>query len=123
MVCRVYRNGLFFQAPDTFTSGKLHSMEPIGTTPMINIEKWMGYTAQYLFGECASCSRKLKDLHVSRPAANRESPFSMISSDPAEIEAMKTAASNPQLVVLSDWDHLTSDAYMQAMRESGYDIL
>ncbi|KAI2785676.1 Laccase abr2 [Penicillium oxalicum] len=57
-----------------------------------------------------------------RPAANRESPFSMISSDPAEIEAMKTAASNPQLVVLSDWDHLTSDAYMQAMRESGYDI-
>jgi hypothetical protein len=36
---------------------------------------------------------------------------------------MKQAEANAELVILSDWDHLTSDAYMQAIRESGYDIL
>lgn len=47
----------------------------------------------------------------------------MISDDPDDIEAMEQARDNPHLVTLSDWDHLTSDAYMQAERESGYDIL
>ena len=47
----------------------------------------------------------------------------MISDDPVDIEAMKVAESTPEIVILSDWDHLTSDAYMQAMQESGYDIL
>ncbi|KAJ5884439.1 hypothetical protein N7504_012011 [Penicillium tannophilum] len=57
-----------------------------------------------------------------RPSADRDSPFSMISDDPDDIEAMEKARDNPHLVTLSDWDHLTSDAYMQAERESGYDI-
>lgn len=47
----------------------------------------------------------------------------MISNNPEDIEAMENARTDPQLVVLSDWDHLTSDAYMQAEHESGYDIL
>jgi hypothetical protein len=47
----------------------------------------------------------------------------MISNDPEDIQAMESARDHPQLVVLSDWDHLTSDAYMQAEKESGYDIL
>ncbi|KAJ5949286.1 hypothetical protein N7454_000870 [Penicillium verhagenii] len=57
-----------------------------------------------------------------RPSANRDSPFSMISDDPTDIKAMEIARDNPQIVILSDWDHLTSDAYMQAEMESGYDI-
>ncbi|KAJ5691255.1 hypothetical protein N7488_011990 [Penicillium malachiteum] len=57
-----------------------------------------------------------------RPSAENDSPFSMISDDPAEISAMEEARRDPQIVVLSDWDHLTSDAYMQAERESGYDL-
>jgi hypothetical protein len=36
---------------------------------------------------------------------------------------MEQAEANAELVILSDWDHLTSDAYMQAIRESAYDIL
>lgn len=47
----------------------------------------------------------------------------MISEDPNDIEAMNIAERNANLVVLSDWDHLTSDAYMQAIMETGYDIL
>ncbi|KAJ5107486.1 hypothetical protein N7456_004161 [Penicillium angulare] len=56
-----------------------------------------------------------------RPSS-ADSPVSMISSDPKDIEAMENARRNPQLVVLSDWDHLTSDAYMQAEMDTGYDI-
>lgn len=47
----------------------------------------------------------------------------MISDDPDDIEAMTKAQQNAELVVLSDWDHLTSDAYMDALKHSGYDIL
>lgn len=47
----------------------------------------------------------------------------MISDDPEDIEAMRLAERNANLVVLSDWDHLTSDSYMRAMMETGYDIL
>lgn len=57
-----------------------------------------------------------------RPADQSDSPFSMISDDPEDIEAMRLAERNANLVVLSDWDHLTSDSYMRAMMETGYDI-
>ncbi|KAJ5090129.1 CAZyme family AA1 [Penicillium argentinense] len=57
-----------------------------------------------------------------RPSSDRDSPFSMISNDEADIEAMKEAEKNANLVMLSDWDHLTSDAYMHALMETGYDI-
>ncbi|KAJ5279857.1 hypothetical protein N7478_005229 [Penicillium angulare] len=56
-----------------------------------------------------------------RPSSG-DSPVSMISSDPTDIEAMENARRDPQLVLLSDWDHLTSDAYMQAEMDTGYDI-
>jgi len=36
---------------------------------------------------------------------------------------MKEAEQNPILVVLSDWDHLTGIDYMQAIEDTGYDIL
>lgn len=47
----------------------------------------------------------------------------MISDDPDDIEDMKRAEANSEVVIASDWDHLTSDAYMDALKESGYDIL
>lgn len=47
----------------------------------------------------------------------------MISTDPGDLEAMKEAERNPISVVLSDWDHLTGSEYMQAMDDTGYDIL
>lgn len=60
---------------------------------------------------------------IARPADQSDSPFSMISDDPGDIEAMRLAEKNANLVILSDWDHLTSDEYMRAMMETGYDIL
>ncbi|KAJ5812954.1 hypothetical protein N7447_009977 [Penicillium robsamsonii] len=57
-----------------------------------------------------------------RPSADQESPFSMISDDPADIEAMTKAAHDAQLVMMSDWDHLPSNEYMDALRDTGYDI-
>ncbi|KAJ5983839.1 hypothetical protein N7481_005938 [Penicillium waksmanii] len=56
------------------------------------------------------------------PPADNDSPFAMISDDPDDVEAMRLAEQNANLVILSDWDHLTSDAYMQAIMETGYDI-
>ncbi|EAW14604.1 laccase abr2 [Aspergillus clavatus NRRL 1] len=57
-----------------------------------------------------------------RPRKDRDSPFAMISDDPSDIKAMKRAERDGQLVVLSDWDHLTSEEYMGALRSTGYDI-
>lgn len=36
---------------------------------------------------------------------------------------MEEAERNTIPVVLSDWDHLTSEEYMKAMEDTGYDIL
>jgi len=47
----------------------------------------------------------------------------MISDNPDDIKAMKKAAHEPHLIVLSDWNHLPSDAYMKVLKETGYDIL
>jgi hypothetical protein len=47
----------------------------------------------------------------------------MISDDPADIEAMTKAAHDSQLVMMSDWDHLPSNEYMDALKDTGYDIL
>lgn len=60
---------------------------------------------------------------LNRPSPNRQNPFSMISNDPNDLEAMEKAERDTELVVLSDWDHLTSDEYMQTMEDTGYDIL
>ncbi|KAF9883864.1 hypothetical protein FE257_002707 [Aspergillus nanangensis] len=57
-----------------------------------------------------------------RPSSGTESPFSMISEDSDDIEAMKSAEKHGQLVVLSDWEHFTSAEYINTMNETGYDI-
>jgi hypothetical protein len=36
---------------------------------------------------------------------------------------MRRAEANPHLVVLSDWDHLTSEEYQQLQVSTGLDIL
>ena len=59
----------------------------------------------------------------NRPSPDRGNPFSIISNDPDDLAAMKKAEQDTVPVVLSDWDHLTSDEYMQAMEDTGYDIL
>ncbi|KAJ5759775.1 Multicopper oxidase type 2 [Penicillium odoratum] len=52
------------------------------------------------------------------PAPETPNPFHLISSDPADIEAMHRAEKNPQLIMLSDWDHLTFEQYQKVQEDS-----
>ena len=80
-------------------------------------------TEASVFGEyVADCLFSGPNERIS-PSADRDSPFSMISDDPVDIEAMTRAAHDGQLVIMSDWDHLPSNEYMDALKETGYDIL
>lgn len=36
---------------------------------------------------------------------------------------MKQAEKNPQLIMLSDWDHLTATEYQKAQEDTGINIL
>lgn len=94
-----------------------------GTMLMIRLKLWTDYTDRFISGEISTQGKTRHILTRDRPSPNRDSPFSMISNDPADIEAMKRAERNGKLVMLSDWDHLTGEEYMKAMEETGYDIL
>ncbi|CAI7652147.1 unnamed protein product [Penicillium glandicola] len=52
------------------------------------------------------------------PGPDVPQPFHLISNNTQDIEAMQKAEKNPQLVILSDWDHLTSSEYQKAMEDS-----
>ncbi|KAJ5949009.1 Multicopper oxidase type 2 [Penicillium verhagenii] len=52
------------------------------------------------------------------PAPETPQPFHLISSNQADIEAMQKAEKNPQLIMLSDWDHLTSEQYGKLEKDS-----
>jgi hypothetical protein len=77
----------------------------------------------FVFGAYAAAFLHCSSNQRTSPSANRESPFAMISDDPADIAAMTNAAHDAQLVMLSDWDHLPSDEYMDVLKKTGYDIL
>jgi hypothetical protein len=57
------------------------------------------------------------------PGPDVPQPFHLISNNTQDIEAMQRAEKNPQLVILSDWDHLTSSEYQKAMEDSRLGIL
>jgi hypothetical protein len=77
----------------------------------------------FIFGAYAAGFLHCSSNQKASPSANRESPFAMISDDPADIAAMTKAAHDARLVMLSDWDHLPSDQYMDVLKKTGYDIL
>lgn len=47
----------------------------------------------------------------------------MITTDESELRAIKNAEHNAELIVVSDWTQFTSVEYMDALKETGYDIL
>lgn len=47
----------------------------------------------------------------------------MISDYPADIYAMMDAERGGQIMVVSDWSNFTSERYMKALEQTGYDIL
>lgn len=94
-----------------------------GTMLMTRLKLWTDFMDRFISGEISTQGKTRLILTTDRPRPNRDSPFSMISDDPADIRAMKQAERNGKLVMLSDWDHLTGQEYMKAMEETGYDIL
>ncbi|QGA16583.1 hypothetical protein EYB26_004250 [Talaromyces marneffei] len=60
-------------------------------------------------------------IHI-RPSQQTEDPFSMITTDATELGAIRQAVRNAELIVVSDWSQYTSFEYMDAMKQSGYDI-
>lgn len=58
-----------------------------------------------------------------RPASTEPSPFSLIANDSKSLTAMQKAEASAKPVVVSDWTHLTSDEFLAAEEETGYDIL
>jgi hypothetical protein len=47
----------------------------------------------------------------------------MITNDTAELEKIRIAEQYAELVMVSDWTQYTSFEYMDAMKQTGYDIL
>ncbi|KAJ5913138.1 Multicopper oxidase type 2 [Penicillium tannophilum] len=59
---------------------------------------------------------------ATHPAPETPQPFHLISSNPADIEAMQRAEKDPQLIMLSDWDHLTFDQYQKLQVDSHMEV-
>lgn len=57
------------------------------------------------------------------PAPETPQPFHLISNEAADIEAMQRAEKNPQLIMLSDWDHLTAEEYQKVQKDTRVNIL
>ncbi|KAJ5099639.1 Multicopper oxidase type 2 [Penicillium argentinense] len=56
------------------------------------------------------------------PAPQTPDPFHFISNNPTDIAAMKKAEQDPQLIMLSDWDHLTAAEYQKVQEDTGVNI-
>ncbi|CAE6433174.1 unnamed protein product [Rhizoctonia solani] len=57
------------------------------------------------------------DIYL-RPKPGRENPFSLISSDAADIAAMKAAEQNPHKLFVYDWKHKTANEYMEEWKRT-----
>ncbi|OJJ51097.1 hypothetical protein ASPZODRAFT_56502 [Penicilliopsis zonata CBS 506.65] len=57
-----------------------------------------------------------------RPKEDASAPWSLISNDSRNIEAMAAAAATPELVMISDWSKFKSWEYMAAQEDSNYVI-
>lgn len=54
-----------------------------------------------------------------RPAPSRPRPYSLISSDPADIRAMQAAERSPSHIVTSDWNAEPMDTLLIMYRDTG----
>ncbi|KAG9077705.1 hypothetical protein FS749_010373 [Ceratobasidium sp. UAMH 11750] len=57
------------------------------------------------------------DIYI-RPMAGRANPFGLISSNSADIAAMKTAEKSPYRLFIYDWKHKTSTDYMDEWKRT-----
>ncbi|KAJ6034386.1 hypothetical protein N7499_001592 [Penicillium canescens] len=60
----------------------------------------------------------IEQRNTACPGPDVQQPFRLISSNENDIEAIKEAEKNPQLVTVSDWGHLISGQYRKAMEDN-----
>ncbi|KAJ5512183.1 Multicopper oxidase type 2 [Penicillium fimorum] len=70
----------------------------------------------------ALASTGLMQLAWANPGPDVPRHFHLISNNTQDVKAMQKAEENPQLVIPSDWDHLTSSEYHEPMKDSSLDI-
>ncbi|KAF4306496.1 Multicopper oxidase type 1 [Botryosphaeria dothidea] len=54
-----------------------------------------------------------------RPASWRPRPYDLISTDPAEVSAMRAAEDNPRHLMVSDWNYEGMEVLMVGFRDAG----
>lgn len=59
-------------------------------------------------------------LYIRAPPS-AQLPFSQIANSTSDVASMTHADQDPKLVILSDWDHLTSEEYFNAAKASNLD--
>lgn len=62
-------------------------------------------------------------LKENRRKGETPTPWELITEDPAEIEQIKMATRNPELMLVSDWTRFKSWEYMEAEEKSALTIL
>ena len=67
--------------------------------------------------------RPSENANCFRPASGTPTPFSMISNFTKDVRQLEYAMQNPELVVLSDWSHFTSQELRNITLEADIDPL
>ena len=78
-----------------------------------------------MFGPCTIIHflrTALTDVSFS-PAATREKPFHLISSDPTDVAQLAEAEQNPHTFLINDWRHYTSDELLAIWKASNIEPL
>jgi hypothetical protein len=99
-------------------------MEPTGTMLTARLTWWT--VSSGLFGTRSICFEATFDIkHTNNysPGPDVQQPFRLILSNEHDIEAIKEAEKNPQLVKVFDWGHLTSGQSQKAMEDSRLGVL
>jgi hypothetical protein len=99
-------------------------MEPTGAMLTAGLTWWK--VSSGLFGTISFCFEATFDMkHTNNysPGPDVQQPFRLILSNEHDIEAIKEAEKNPQLVKVSDCRHLTSEQYQKAMEDSRLGVL
>jgi hypothetical protein len=58
-----------------------------------------------------------------RPASGTPTPFNLISNTTQDLHRLAEAAANPQIVMVSDWNHFTSQELIDISHAADIDTL
>ena len=85
-----------------------------------------GWSLRAFAHSVCSILTKTDELWLTRmrsPPPNAETPFSLITNNTREAKTMQRLDRDPTVILLSDWDHFTSEEYQAASRASNLDLL